>query len=73
MKRAPSFPTLQLTPGGTRSPETLVWIALPLRVGEELFGFLLLDHGPGEGVLWETIRQQVSVALKFCLLLARSE
>ncbi len=68
---APVFSTQQLTPPDLRTnDDAMVWVTLPLRVGEQQFGWLLLDYGPGEAMVWETIREQTAVALRFCLLLA---
>ena len=70
----PVFSTQQLTPADLRSnDDAMVWVALPLRVGDEQLGWLLLDHGPGEAIVWETIREQTAVALRFCQLLAERE
>ena len=68
------FPSDQLTPPDLRTnDDAMVWVTLPLRVGDQQLGWLLLDHGPGEAMVWETIREQTAVALRFCLLLAECQ
>jgi hypothetical protein len=69
----PVFPTRLLTPADLRKRETpALWVLLPLQAGEERFGHLLLDAGPGEGLVWETLCEQVATALELCRALTAS-
>jgi hypothetical protein len=62
------YPTQQLLPAGMLpAQDGFVWLVLPLTLGDEEYGLLILDHGPGEGVVWETLREQVAAAIRLCL------
>jgi DNA-binding LacI/PurR family transcriptional regulator len=64
LPKAPRFRSTRLTPPDllpTGQPS--LWVVLPLEAGSGRFGHLLLDWGPGEGLVWETLAQQLSMVL----------
>jgi sigma-B regulation protein RsbU (phosphoserine phosphatase) len=61
---APVFATSELVPSDWLDlPQPSVWVLLPLMVDRTCRGHLVLDPGPGEGSVWEGLRQQVASAL----------
>ena len=70
----PSFETQRLAPEGLLPrDEPALWAALPLTRGDQQLGHLLVDIGAGEGLVWEGLCQQVSLALELCCAAACRE
>lgn len=64
------FPTWQLIPPHLFSyPSVYSWVIAPLYSHTEHLGFVLFEVGPREGVIYETLRGQLSSALKGVLLI----
>jgi sigma-B regulation protein RsbU (phosphoserine phosphatase) len=63
------FEASELTPPGLRAPDQdQTCVVLPLVLGGEELGLMLVDEGCGDGLVWETLREQVALALRFCML-----
>ncbi|MFZ6031303.1 MAG: response regulator [Chloroflexota bacterium] len=68
------FPARQLVPAGLLSPDKAHRMVLePLYFREEQLGFVLLEMGPREGNVYETLRGELSSTLESALLVQRIE
>jgi signal transduction histidine kinase/DNA-binding LacI/PurR family transcriptional regulator/AraC-like DNA-binding protein len=71
--RTQHFPSPQLVPDDLLSPKLRYNMAVePLYFRDENLGFVLLERGPMEGDIYETLREEISHALKVVLLLEQS-
>lgn len=63
------FLSHQLLPDGVlQTSEPYSLLVLPLYVMEEVFGFIVIDADPGDGVMYETLRLHIGSTLKRALL-----
>jgi DNA-binding LacI/PurR family transcriptional regulator/signal transduction histidine kinase len=68
--RAGRFPTARLLPAGVEDLwRSEGWVLEPLVFQEEAFGYILLSGGIGDSAVYDTLREQVSSAIKGALLL----
>jgi methyl-accepting chemotaxis protein len=68
------FPTRQLMPEGLLPQDRqFCFVVEPLYFQQDQIGFVLLEQGPPEGALYETLRGQISSALKGALLLQEQQ
>ncbi|MEW5718568.1 MAG: substrate-binding domain-containing protein [Chloroflexota bacterium] len=66
------FPTRHLAPEGMLPYDRQFSIVVePLYFQQEQIGFVLLEQGPRDGTIYETLRGQISSALKGALLLQK--
>jgi hypothetical protein len=66
---APRFPTADLVPRELRAGDDVSrWVVLPLQVGTERVGHMMLDADNTEGLIWESLCEQVSLAIELCSL-----
>jgi DNA-binding LacI/PurR family transcriptional regulator/C4-dicarboxylate-specific signal transduction histidine kinase len=66
------FPSKQLVPEGVLGRgRPSAFIVEPLFFREEQLGFVLFEMGPREGSIYETLRDQISAAMKGALLVER--
>jgi signal transduction histidine kinase/DNA-binding LacI/PurR family transcriptional regulator len=64
------FPSKQLIPQELPSPNRRRTMSvLPLFIQKDHLGFIVIEMGPREGMIYETLRRQISSALKGALLL----
>ncbi len=67
-----AFETKQLTPDGVLfDDQRRTYVIEPLHFEREQLGFVTLQMGPREGLIYESLRDQISGALKGALLMAR--
>ena len=68
------FPTSQLFPPGPlpRLPDRADWLVLPLVYRDEPLGYLILRCTAEDALVYETLRDQVSTAVKATLLMEAS-
>ena len=59
------YPARQLVPHGLFTPErNTVYIVEPLFFQDHQLGFMLVEMGPRQGIIYEVLRDQISAALK---------
>ena len=61
---ASSYPSKWLVPEGTLPEERRDYVVQPLFFGHESIGVVLFEIGPRKGGIYETLRDQISAALK---------
>jgi phosphoserine phosphatase RsbU/P len=67
VKAAPRFRTAELIPANLRAADdTTPWVVLPLSRGEERLGHLVLDATSGDGLVWESLCEQIAIAVLLC-------
>jgi signal transduction histidine kinase len=64
----PVFPSRALVPDGALPERRASFVLAPLFFEEEQLGFALFEMGPREGAIYESLREQISAALKGALL-----
>jgi DNA-binding LacI/PurR family transcriptional regulator/signal transduction histidine kinase len=64
----PVFPSQRLAPYGALPDRRATMVLEPLFFKEEQLGFALFEMGPREGAIYESLREQISAALKGALL-----
>jgi signal transduction histidine kinase len=64
----PIFPSRELMPRGALPERRATFVLEPLFFKEEQLGFALFEMGPREGAIYESLREQISAALKGALL-----
>jgi anti-anti-sigma regulatory factor len=68
------FPTRQLAPDGILPRDRRYSVlALPLYFREDQIGFVMFETGPREGIVYHTLREQISSASKGILLLQKRQ
>jgi diguanylate cyclase (GGDEF)-like protein len=67
----PTFPSKWLVPQGTLPKKRSDFVVQPLFFDSERFGTVLLEMGPRSGRIYETLRDQISAALKGSELVQR--
>jgi DNA-binding LacI/PurR family transcriptional regulator len=67
VKEAQRFRTLDLIPTDLRAADdTTPWVVLPLSRGAERLGHLVLDASGGDGIVWESLCEQIAIAVVLC-------
>ena len=66
--RDPVFASRALAPAGALPGRRATLVLEPLFFKEEQLGFALFEMGPREGAIYESLREQISAALKGALL-----
>lgn len=65
-----TFNTINLLPAAVKKKlQRHTLLLMPLFFGEEQFGFIIYNFGPKEEIIYETLRIQISSALKGALLM----
>jgi DNA-binding LacI/PurR family transcriptional regulator/anti-anti-sigma regulatory factor len=67
------FRSQQLAPEGVLPDRQYTFVVEPLYFREHQFGFVLLEVGPREGVVYDVLRGEISAALQGALLLRQRE
>lgn len=68
------FPTIRLFPPGIGDrPGRVGWIVEPLVYQTEALGYLLIDSASDESIVYETLREHMSTAVKATLLMEEIE
>jgi anti-anti-sigma regulatory factor len=67
------FRSQQLAPEGVLPDRQYTFVVEPLYFREHQFGFVLLEVGPREGVVYDVLRGEISAALQGALLLRERE